>query len=176
MNKRQFSKREKLIFSITVILGLFVFGLNFIVLPALERINVLNREIDQKSFILKRHFKLINQGDSITSVYENYKQILSKVVNPDEMTAQLFEEVKLSAGKYGLKVQKIKPLTLKQNTSYKKVALEVDLEGDFKSIFQFINMIENSASLIDINSLNLRSKARSSKLLRCRLALSRSFF
>ncbi|MBU1122207.1 MAG: type 4a pilus biogenesis protein PilO [Candidatus Omnitrophota bacterium] len=175
MKKRRLSKREKLIISIT--LGIFIGSLavNGVMLGR-NRLISLNQEIANKSSLLRRHFLLVERGGDIRSVYESYKKILEIEGSGQELDADLFNEVKRLTEKLNLSIDRIKPLPVESKANYAQVLLEVEIGGDFKSIFEFINGLENSPSFIRVLNLRLYPQSGSSAPLRCKCLISRLFF
>ena len=76
----------------------------------------------------------------------------------------------------GLAIRNEKILQIGADDSLPKANLEVEVEGSFKAIFQFINKLEHSFALIRISSLTIRSQSQTSDQIRCRLSLSKIFF
>ena len=176
MKIRKLTQREKLILYATT--GIIVLALlfNFVIVPVFERMSSVNEEIAKKSFLLGKQSGLIHSGENIVSLYENYRNALEKQETPEEIVAGLFENIENVALSSGIKVKKVKPLPVKESEEYKEVLLEVDLEGDFASMFKFINKLETDYSLVKIGSLRLAPQSSSSRTLRCRLNLYQIFF
>lgn len=175
MKKARLSKREKLIISITfgaVIISLGVGGL----IKGYGKLTALNKDIADKSSLLRRHFLLVKRGGDIRSVYESYKRMLEVEGQDKELDADLFNEVKGLAEKFNLAIDRIKPLPVEFKANYAQVLLEVELGGNFKSIFEVINGLENSACFVRILSLRLYSQSGAAAPLRCQILISRMFF
>jgi Tfp pilus assembly protein PilO len=176
MKVRKLSTREKMILYIT--LGLIVFALlfNFAISPLQDRLTEVNKEIEKKSFLLKRQSSLMQRGENILSLYERYRHALEEQEDPEEIVADLFKKIEAQATASGITVRKVKPLPVKENKGYKEVLIEIDLEGDFTAIFKFIVQLESDSPLIKIVSLRLVPQSSSSRVLRSRLNLSQIFF
>ncbi|MFH1771793.1 MAG: hypothetical protein ABH872_03160 [Candidatus Omnitrophota bacterium] len=173
---RKFTKREK---TVSFFIGFFILGalaFNFVISPMFSRIDEMNSEISKKTSLLKRSSRLLSKEEDISSVYDKYKSILEKDVSPDEVTADLYKEIESAAAGFDILIKKVKPLDLRQSGNFKEAALEVEVEGDFASIFQMVNKLENSVSLIKIVSFRLIAQPKSSKLLLCKLNIVRVFF
>ncbi|UCC95460.1 MAG: type 4a pilus biogenesis protein PilO [Candidatus Omnitrophota bacterium] len=173
---RPLSKREKLILYIALVLFVCVLAFNFLLTPLIEKLTKINQEIEQKAFLLKRHYRLMRKGKNLLPQYENYKEKLEKGITSEELVATLFEEIEVSAKKFGVIIEKIKPQPIEEKEGYKEVSLEVELVGKLGPIFQFINKLENSPSFIKVSALRLLPQPRSSSQLRCRISLTKLFF
>lgn len=176
MKFRQLSKREKTFFYLTI--GAVILGLayNFVVEPAIRHFTAVNKEIEEKTFLLRKQQSLILGGQDIISVYEQYKNTLDKEKDAEEVISTLFGEIEAAAAETGLKVKKVKPLASQEGREYKQALLEIDVEGDFVSLFKFINKLESGSPLLKIVSLYIASQSESSQTLRCRLSLAKIFF
>jgi len=173
---RKLNKREQgvLYFTISCIIAALVF--NFIIAPLIAELKDLNEDIARKTNILERHFRLMSRGESMLLFYENYKGALQADKTKEEITADLFEEVKGIARSLNLSLESIKPLSSEQQEEYTEVLLEVELGGNFARIFQFIHRLEESSSFIKISSLRLYTQRTSAGTLRCRIVLSKLLF
>ncbi len=176
MKIRKFTQREKLISYATIGVILIVLVANFIIAPLAARIFSINEEIEKKGFLLGKQSGLIDSGEDIVSLYENYRTALEQKGTPEEIVSNLFENIEKVASSSGIKVKKVKPFPVKDNDEYKEVPLEVDLEGDFAAMFKFVNKLEVEYPLIKIGSLRLVPQSSSSRVVRCRLSLSQIFF
>ncbi|UCD15540.1 MAG: type 4a pilus biogenesis protein PilO [Candidatus Omnitrophota bacterium] len=173
--KRALTKREKLIIYTT--LGIFLVSLTFSgLLQGYAKLSALNQDIANKTALLRRHFQLVKKGGDIRSLYESYRSILESEGSAQELDTHLFNEMKDFAATFNLTIERVKPLPVELKKEYAQVSLEVEIVGDFRSIFQLINELENSPSFIKVLSLRLSQQSAGSQLLRCRLTLSRLFF
>lgn len=172
---RPLSKREKSALSaVFVILALsLIFN---IVMNIFGKLEDLSEDINRKKNLLNRHFSLISKGNNIRALYEGYKDVLSAGSTPEEAENALFTEVKDLAGRLNLVIDKIKPLPMEVKRDYKKVFLEIELGGNLRAIFEFINELEKSPSFIKILSLRLYPPSGKSDGLRSRITLSRVVF
>ena len=175
MKMRAFSQREKMILYVTLSLSAVSIIANFGVSPVVFKIGDINNTIERKRRVLKKYVRLINKGDDITSLYEQYRDELETDGKGKDGVADLFEEIKAGTGRYNLIIEKIRPLAIKEKEEYKEVSLEIIAEGGFTSIFKFITYLESLPSLIRISSFQLSPQAGESALLRCRITLSKIF-
>jgi len=172
----KFSKREILLFAITI--GIIVcvsIGL-FAVEPLLSRLSALNTGILKKSYLLQQQSYFVKRGDNTESLRQRYQDILKDFSSNEEITEYFFEAVKRLAKERGLAVRQVKPLATTRQKAFQQISLELEFEGDFKSLFQLVEDLENSPALLNISSMTIRSAMRDGKKLQCRLSLSKIFF
>lgn len=172
----RFSKRETLLFVITISIAGCVGIVFFAVEPLINKLSSLDASIRKKSYLLQQQSYFVQRGDSIESLYQHYQDILKKFSSNEEITEYFFEAVKRLAKERGLAVRQVKPLAAVRQKTFQQISLELEFEGDFKSLFQLINDLENSPALLNIGSMTIRSAMRDGKRLQCRLSLSKIFF
>jgi len=136
----------------------------------------MNQEIKEKISLLDKYSLLAAKSGDALSLYERYKNNFEEKGDSEVIALDLFREIKNSAGNFNLDIKRIKPQTVEKKKEYKKICLEVELEGNFSSIFRFINHLENLTSFIRISSLELSSRGGSLRQLRCRVTFFKIFF
>jgi len=175
MRIRRLTKREKTFVRAvlgTLVIGLAINGGMFL----FAKISELNRDIERKTLLLKRHSRLIQRGESIQSLYFNYRGIIDSKNPLEEAGTDLFKKVKSLTQSLNMTVERVMPLPVKERKDYKETALEVELGGDLKAIFQFINRVEDSLLFVKIVSLYICPQGGSGLPLRCKVTLSKLFF
>jgi len=172
----RFSKREVRLFGVTVIFAAVTGIIFFIVEPLADDFLVLNHTIRRKSRLLQQRSYFLKRGDDIESLHQRYSDILKEFSSNEEITEYFFEAVKRLATERGLTVRRLKPLATTRQKAFRQVRLELEFEGDFKSLFQLVSDLENSPALINIGSMTIRSVMRDGKKLQCRMRLSKIFF
>jgi len=172
MKGKKFSKREKSLFYITILVISSVLVCNFLIIPIFANLSKINDEIEKKSSLLRRYSRLLNREDDVLSLYKDYQDNFDGL---QETMSNFFEKVKTIADKVGLKIEGVKPLPVKEK-GYKEISLEIELEGDFKSIFRFTDALETSPFFIRIIGFRLLPQFGESAKLRCRISLAKLFF
>ena len=172
----KFSKRDIIIFLITAIFVISVIMAYFVIVPLVRSFGYTGRQIQKKHYLLKQQSYFVNHGGNIDSLHSRYKDILREFSSDEEMTEYFFEAIKHMATERSLTVRRVTPLVSAKQKLFKQTLLELELEGEFKSIFQLVDDLENSPALININSLTIRSHMRNSNRLQCRMSLSKIFF
>jgi len=174
MKIRAFTKREKIIVFITAAVITVGAGLSFVP-RVFNKIALLERDVETKRSFLKRHMHLINQGADILSLYDTYKHVFENQKAPQEIEADLFNEVRSCAQRLNLTIERITPLPLETAGGHKEIVLEVELGGELESIFKLIQQLESSPLFIKVSSLRLNPHSGPSSL-NCRVVLAKVFF
>lgn len=137
---------------------------------------VKTKKIERKTFLLEKYFHVVKRGENVFSLYESHKYALEEKKDSQEVISELFERVEIIATESGVTIRRVKPRSVEDKEKYKEAILDIELEGQFSSLFRFINNLEASPYFIRILSFNLLPQLRSSQQLRCRLSLSKIFF
>lgn len=175
--KRKFSKREQKIIYFTSLLILLILVIKNIIIPVSQKIREINRDIDKKTLLLNRYVSLISQGENMVSLYENYIGSLKiEDRTEDEVIAKLYSEIEKTAKTFNLVIENIQSLPTKIKNDKKEAFLEVEFDGDFGSIFQFINQLENLPLFIKVFSCKLFIQSGKNNGLRCKITFSKLFF
>ncbi|MCQ9206116.1 MAG: type 4a pilus biogenesis protein PilO [Omnitrophica bacterium] len=176
MKLRKFSEREKIILNITIGIAVAVTVLHLVINPIFNFMKTTNKEIERKTFLLEKYFHVVKRGENVFSLYESHKYALEEKKDSQEVISELFERVEIIATESGVTIRRVKPRSVEDKEKYKEAILDIELEGQFSSLFRFINNLEASPYFIRILSFNLLPRLRSSQQLRCRLSLSKIFF
>ena len=147
--------RERLILYVMVCFILLYLLTSFIIMPVIEKVSLLNEEIEKKSILLTKYTHLAEKAPAIISLYDNLKQGIKTEVNLQHETNAFLKEIEKNADSSGLIVQGIKPLAPKKGTSHTEIYLEIDCQGDMKSVLNFICGMENTSLLVTIPSLKI---------------------
>lgn len=175
MNLNKLSKREKIIAVITTTIILLGVLTNFIVLPLSDKIISNNDILQKKTLYLARYFPMLEQGESAASLYKDYQDILDTSKSTEDVLNELFKQAEALAKKLKINLMEVKPLGSKVEGKENIVSLEFMIEGNFNSLFRFVNLMEQSSPMIAVESLDLASQAQT-KDLRCRIVVVKSYF
>ncbi|MCK5287566.1 MAG: hypothetical protein KAJ79_00765 [Candidatus Omnitrophica bacterium] len=175
--KRKLSKREQKILYFTFFLISLILVIKIIIIPVNQKMREINRDIDKKALLLNRYVSLISQGENMVSLYENYIGSLKiEDRTEDEVIAKLYSEIEKTAKTFNLVIENIQSLPTKITNDSKEAFLEVEFDGEFGSIFQFINHLENLPLFIKVFSCKLFVQSGKNNRLRCKIIFSKLFF
>ncbi|MCP4651943.1 MAG: type 4a pilus biogenesis protein PilO [Candidatus Omnitrophica bacterium] len=176
MKLKNLSYREKFIWLFLAAVVGFAFSFNYVVVPIAVVAKKLNKDIATKEHLLKKYSNFIKKGNDLSLLTVQHKEVLEAKANNDSISNDLFKSLKDAAKKWQLDVKKIRPLPIKKTKNYSKVFLDVELSGDFSSVFNFINDLEALATLIRVESFQLFNSNAAVNSLRYRVTFSRLFF
>ena len=176
MKIRRLTGRERFILAIAVSLIGLGLAVDLLIFPALAGLADLDRDIENKVMLIKKYSLLKNKGEDIVSLYKNYGLLSETEPGFEDAANHLFEEIRALASKQNLEIKKVKPFSGESRGPYRRIMLELELAGDFNSLFQFADDLERQSVLIKVSSLRLTAQDQQPKGLQCSLVLCRFFF
>lgn len=173
MKSKLLSKREKRLLKITgcvLVISLFIYtGVNIF-----YKLRDINKEVKEKEFILYKYLSALGREETVLQE-QHYKDILLERSSAD-IDDELTKEVGSLAGASNVKIERIKTLSMERGKGYGKFFLEVEVGGDFTSLFRFINQLEASPLFIKIYSCRFYPQGGTSLPLQCKITLLKIFF
>ncbi|MBU1913166.1 MAG: type 4a pilus biogenesis protein PilO [Candidatus Omnitrophica bacterium] len=128
------SKREKYIFSITIIVIVTAFLYNFIIEAGFKKWQILNNEIAVKRAKMNKGIRLIKRRDSIIQEYNEYAKSAKNISN-------ILNDMEHQADMLGIKTSNIKPSQEIEKGLYKECVIELQIEGEMANIIKFVSQI-----------------------------------
>jgi len=173
MNILNMTKREKMLFYITVSVVAIWAGQKYVVQPILDSKAVFGNKYASSIAKLEKYQKLVD-GENI--IKDKFSKIASNVGvsgSIDEEIAKFLTEIESIAGLSGVAIYEIKPASEDETDIYIKLQSDMEIEGDISEILDFMRKIKNSASLMAAEKLTLSAKQSGSSLIKCRILVSK---
>lgn len=167
------SRRESRLFYLTLAVIIVWAGQALLIKPFLEKWKRLDEEIAADRLKLERSERLIMRKESINSDYQKAAASIRMSGTAEEEMARFLTEIESLANSTGVHINEIKPLPTKQLGLYKKFYADLELEGEMVQISRFMRSVQSSPNLLAIYKLSLSSKQAGSKLLLCRVVISK---
>lgn len=128
------SKRERYIFSITIIIIAAALLYNFIIEAGFKKWRILNNEIAVKRARMAKGIRLVKRRDSIIREYDKYVKSSKNISN-------ILNDMERQADILGIKTSNIKPSQEIEKDFYKERAIELQIEGEMADIIKFVSQI-----------------------------------
>ena len=173
MNMFNLTKRERLLFVVTVAAVAVWLGQRFLVKPVLDAKAGLDSKIESSTVKLEKGRRLIGREAIIKDNYNRMASMAKFSGSEEEETAKFLTEVESTAGSSGIRVNEIKPLPVQKKDLYVKFQCELEVEGEMFQVAGFMKNIRSSNSVFAIEKLTLSAKQSGSNLLRCRIVVSK---
>lgn len=160
------SKREKCIFIIAI--GVIIMGMayNFIFEHLFERWGLLNNEIIAKRAKFNKEIRLLENRNSVISEYNNYARGYKN-------SSRVLSYIEKSAGSLNIKTSNIKPGQTADKVFYQEYFIELQIEGRFPEIIEFLSGISKLPCFVTIKKFDFRRDQESLYLLKGTVILSK---
>ncbi|MDD5652814.1 MAG: GspMb/PilO family protein [Candidatus Omnitrophica bacterium] len=160
--QRIISKREKLIFYLTVAIIIFSLIFNFLLAPVFKKNELLNRQITTTRAKLKKYLWLLNQKEAIQN--NKYTSGAKLSLSEKDTLVDTLAELENLAKDANIRIVDIRPQTPRSLDLYKEIIIDVRAEGSLDGYIKFIYSLENSLSLLEVKKLDLNTKPNSQLL------------
>lgn len=165
------SREKKLLLATLSIFFLAIFYL-FILEPQIKKIAKGKRELKKLGLELKKNLRICQTRSVIE---KNYLELRKKVVAQaprEEELSQLLSSLENSAQEAKILPLSIEPSPIKEYEFYRKLTVEMALQGDLASLTKFFYHLQYSPYRFIVDKLLIISGEEKSKLLKVQLSLS----
>lgn len=173
-NISNLSKREKIIALLAGVITSAAVLVNFIITPVIDKILSNNDIIRQKSDYLSRYSPLLKRSSDSVERFKDYEEFLGREQSTEEILNEIFTKTEDLAGKMQISIMEVKPLAFNESGQNKKISVELLMSGQLGSIFKFVEELESSMKLINIDSIIISPHA-DGKNLKCSMVLDKLF-
>jgi hypothetical protein len=158
------SKREKIIFTLTLGVILFSIVFTFLVAPLLRRGEALNKEIRIARLKLRKHLYLLSQEKEIQDKYNRFASEQNLAAQAPEAMVSSLSVLETLAKEANIRIIDIRPQTPRGSGLHKEITIDLRTEGAIGGYLSFLYSIENSLMLLDIKRFQLNAKTNSQLL------------
>lgn len=163
MNLSSYKKlglKEKIILINLVLLGISGGLIYFLILPNINDISKIKNEIDAQLIDLEVKYQ---RGQSIKKLNTNLKKIEPEMATLDQAFIKESEQINFItsleelATKHNLKQKLTMGKAQKSSNSFKKIPLQISLEGSYLSMLSYLHSLEILDNYINISALEISS-------------------
>lgn len=160
------SKREKYIFTATIVFAAMALVYNFLAEPCLKKWQLMNNEIEIKKARMNKRVRLLQRKNSIIEEYNKYAKTtnnISKVLNYMETLADSL----------GIKTSNIKPGQAIEKGFYKEYVIDLQIEGQMENIIKFVSQLEKLPTLVALKKFDLELISQNPSIFKGTIILSK---
>ena len=165
MQKFLISKREKVLFTLVVLVIVVSLSYAFVVEPLYKKYQDLNQEIELKDVRLKRNNKLIKEHDAINAEFNKYSEQLKIKGSDEEEMASVLSEIEKIGQSAQVYLSDVKPQPIKDRNFYRLLGVEIKFQASMETLTKFIYDLQKSPFLLRVKRLQVNSKGQGSSLL-----------
>lgn len=171
----QLSKRERMLFILTVSVIISSGLINFIITPLNKKWRRLNNQIKNLNEKFSRYSKILSLEKEIEEKYKAYAEHLKVRTSNEEALASVLQEIEKFARSSGVTITNIVPSGLEIKDFYHKFEVRMDIESNISSLVRFLYELQKSKHLFRIIRLNITTKSGTEDILRSSIQLIKIF-
>ncbi|OIO32988.1 MAG: hypothetical protein AUJ70_04240 [Candidatus Omnitrophica bacterium CG1_02_40_15] len=160
------SKREKYIVVITISVIIMGMLYNFIFVHLFKRWEAADSEIIAKRAKFNKEIRLLENRNSIISEYNNYAKAYKN-------SSRVLNYIEKLADSLNIKTSNIKPGQITDRDFYQEYFIELQIEGRFPEIIEFLSGISKLPCFVAIKKFDFRRGLDNPHLLKGTIILSK---
>ena len=168
------SKRERLIFYVTVaVVGLGALD-KFILSPILHKISHLTEVIVQQEEEIKQSLIILSEEKRIDEETKAYKSFLSPAKTEEKTITEFLKEVENIAKESSVYLIDMKPTIKSEEAASTKYFVRLNFEAQMEQVMNFFYHVSIFNQLIKIEDFQLRPKTEGSSIISCDMSVSKA--
>lgn len=173
---RRLTVREKGIFIATLIVVIFSFLYNGLIVPLGAKKDFLDEEIMIQQEQLTRELGIIQRSKALDARYNTYLRQFSKLGTGEEMASSVISEIEETVGKMGLHVVELKPRKVQRNEYENQFLVSLTINSELVDIVRFLYTLQQQPHLFDVEEIEFEKLTRGKQAtITTRLILSKAF-
>jgi len=175
MFMNNFNKRERYLAVAAVSMVVIAVAYLFIVDPIVSRWKDLNNQIRAKVNILEKDSRLAANQKAVESEHSKLSKNGKSQKSNDQEVAETLTFIESVSKNDACFIVSIKPVDIKEGTSYKEILIDVTIEAPMAQLSKFLYDIENPReNLINIRRFSISSKYGQAGTLKSTLLISKA--
>ncbi len=170
--KLKLSKREKLIFYLSISLFLLLVLERMVFSPLVDRLSALNQEIQLKESKLMKGWRIQAKKDQILTEYKKFEIFFKTKASDEEVTSMLLKEMEKIARESGVALSNLKPRPSAARGLYREYWVELQTEAPMEKIITFMYKVNDSQLLLNVDRLILSLKEEGKEDLKAIMVVS----
>lgn len=168
------SKREKIVLLVAVsIVGVALMD-GLVIGPIASRLKKLDAAIETKKQEVRRDLRILSFSESILEEFEQYRKYFSEFEQTDEeIKAEYLRELEMLARVKEITIIDIETTEMRENPLVSEYQIEMKCEGSLGNVLTYINFLEESNFLFQIQGYELTPKSKDGSVMKVSLSISR---
>jgi Tfp pilus assembly protein PilO len=172
---KKLKPREKLILYITLgLLGVFIIY-HFALKPMQEGSVDINDQLRVDQARLMKARQMVAQKALVESRYQNLEDLIGGVDSEDAQMPTIVSKIETAARESNIHIANIQPQKSITQKEASFLAVELEIDGQWLDIVQFLYLLQKQPNFYFINELNLEKYSDTSSSLRGRIVISRMY-
>jgi hypothetical protein len=166
---------RKALFIVAVVCVTLTLMDSLMVGPFLSQEQYVNAESKAQKENIKRSKRIISFRERILEEYAQYSVYLdSGEMTQEGIIAALLKKIETLAKQQTVTITSVRPGDVEEKPSYSIYKTSIDCEGLLTNILSFINLLEQSDYLFQVQRYAMGPKSKGSDIIKCTLDISRT--
>ena len=162
---------------------LFIVAVTFVALAIMDRLMVgpftsqmkyMEAESRAQKENIKRSKRIVSFREGILDEYSKYSTYLDTgAMTQEEIIAALLKKIETLAAQQSVTVTNSRPGDVEEKSNFRVYKTSIDCEGKLGSILSFINLLEQSDYLFQVERYTMGPKSKGSDITKCSLDIAR---
>jgi len=170
---KKLNSRETFILIITLGLIVLFVVYQFVVKPMHEGAVDINDQLRVVEHRLTKSVQLLGQKDLIEARYQELVNLIGVVDSEDAQMPAIISKIEAAARESNIHIANIQPQKSTTRKEVRFLAVEVEIDGQWKDIVQFLYELQEQPNFYFINELSLEKYSDMTNSLRGRIVISR---
>jgi len=172
---KKLNPREKLILFITLGLSGFFIIFQFVLKPMHEGSVDINDQLRLEKARLIKARQMVAQRAVIESRYQNLAVLIGGADSEDAQMPAIISKIETAARENNIHIANIQPQKSSAVKEADFLAVELEIDGQWLDIAQFLQSLQKQPNFYFINELNLEKYSDTTSSLRGRIVISRMY-
>ena len=170
---KKLSRREILILIITLVLAVFFIAYQFVIKPMHEGAVDINERLRAQKELLMKARQMAAQKPLIEARYQNLVNMIGGADSDEAQMPTIISKIEAAARESNVHIANIQPQRSVVQKQARFLAVELEIDGQWLDIVQFLFLLQQQPNFYFINELNLEKYSDMTSSLRGRIVISR---
>ena len=163
---------------------LFIVATAFLALGLMDRLMIgpftsqmkyMEAESKSQKENIKRSKRVISFREGIREEYSKYSTYLDTgEMTQEEIIAALLKKIETLAGQQSVTVTNVRPGDVEDKSNFRIYKTSIDCEGKLVNILSFVNLMEQSDYLFQVERYTMSPKSKGSEITKCTFDIARN--
>ena len=162
---------------------LFIVAVVFVAMAVMDRLMIgpftsqmkyMEAEGKAQKESIKRSKRVVSFRQGILDEYSKYSSFLDTgEMTQEEIIAALLKKIETLAGQQSVTVTNVRPGDVEEKSNYRVYKTSIDCEGKLGNVLSFINLLEQSDYMFQVERYTMGPKSKGSDITKCSFDIAR---
>jgi Tfp pilus assembly protein PilO len=172
---KKLSSRETSILIITLVLIVFFMVYQFVIKPMNEGATDIDDRLRLDYKQLMKASQLVAQESLVEARYKNLVNLIGKEDSDEAQMPTIISKIEAAAHESNIHIANIQPQRSTVQNEVRFLGVELEIEGQWLDIVQFMSLLQQQPNFYFVNELNLEKYSDTTNSLRGRVVISRMY-